>query len=322
LKILFNISLATPTTVFLILFCVPATTLIAQTISVQDPDGIEIGLLENDRILSAASKEVLLTIKGNLIFKGDSELKEDIILLNKVKDVYGKSIDQVLYAVKQNVLFTVSQGRFFYGDNPYKEGYLMIYIERIRDGEVVVFEGLHQRRIGFVKGDEPTAAQWVGIAYLFMLRHALDEEMAKKQPAGEFQPAPANLGAGTIRLLFDGGGREYEWDGKVLRRRWMPNDIEDWIFDGESLYRRWNSDREELIWDGKTLQRKWFDSPDVYVWNGRTMRWAFGNMQDEYILQGNIVKRVLSNGRDQIWEINGDLPVPVIMMVVFGLTMR
>jgi hypothetical protein len=98
--------------------------------------------------------------------------------------------------------------------------------------------------------------------------------------------------------------------------------VEDWIYENNRLFRRWSPGNEELVWDGQTLQRTFFESQDVFTYNGRTIRWAYGDIRSEFIIQGNIVKRVQSSGRDESWEINGDLPIPIIMMVVFGLTMR
>jgi hypothetical protein len=165
------------------------------------------------------------------------------------------------------------------------------------------------------------------VFYYFAKNLNWDEKMkavkvAEPLPEGEDIPletAAVRQTSGTIRKLWNTGTEEFVWDGETLKRKWNSFDYEEWTFDGITLKRLWYPGQEEMEWDGKVLRRKWYSSNDEFEYDGSVIRRRWGTATDGFLIQGNIIKRAYDNAMEDQWEMDGKIPIPIIAIVVFGL---
>lgn len=288
----------------------------AQNIAVKNADSKETLLIDiaSGIIAEAEPKAVVYTVKGNLIFAGYSDNKSDILFMLHGTDIFSKKSGRLVLNEKNETVFTFVKGKVWLGSSTANKNFLIGGFEKT-NATTLVFRLASSKEILFSTSATLSAAQSMAVLSYFVVTHNIDEQIieAAKQTA-----TPAALqGSGTMRRLWGNGNEDFIWDGKVLKNRWNHNEYEQWAYDGSNVYRAWFDTGEVYTWDGKTLQSNW--NGNAFVHEGNTLRAVFGNTNDEFFIQGNIVKRAwVSLGNDE-WEVNGEIPVPIIMMIVFRL---
>jgi hypothetical protein len=304
--------------IFLLFFIASIQLTVAQSVLVKDSSGTTMLSVElvSGNIQELATKTTVYTTKGNLVFAGNSDKKEDILFMLKGTDVFAKKSGTLLLKSNNETVFTFNKGRVWLGNSMFNTPMLIGTFENKNNN--ITFSLAETKNILFVTENKLNTAQLMAVLTYFVVVNKIDEQLleAAKQTA----PPQSALGNGTIRRLWGTGGNEdFIWDGKILKNRWGFYDYEQWAFDGTNLYRAWYDTGDDFVWDGTTLQRKWGTDNNVFVKDCNSIRAVYGSNNDEFFIQGNIVKRAwVATGSDE-WEINGDIPVPIIMMIVFRL---
>lgn len=285
----------------------------AQSGSVTDSSGNTLLKINGTQILSPEGK-VLYTVRGNLVFEGESEKKKHIILMINTPDIFSKKAGNVLNKDNEQ-LYGLYQGGFYLGDRGMEDRFLIAQYDnnsstntklKLPSGQVVAN----------VSGEVLTNGMLVAVFDHLNYVNELDSA-ARNIMADIIVKEEASRG--TIKRLWNAGDDEFVWDGYVLKRRFNSFDYEEWSFDGTTLKRVWYSNSVEYRWDGTYLRNRWGSANDEYVYDGRSIKSRFGTGDNEYIIQGNIVKPMWESDGQNEWEINGNIPVPVIALVVFGL---
>lgn len=293
-----------------------------QNIEIYDSSGKVILVFENDRLMEAGKKP-FVTVKGNTVFDGASEDKNDILLLVTVENIFSKrKTGYALNARQDEALFTIRNGGFFYKESKtFEHSRLMAYFEKQNDGSLALHKYDSDTLLCRIPPLSLSTGKLVAVFYYFMRKFDLEksierqaQEMPKAVPAKD-----VSMTSGTISRLWNTGVDEFVWDGQVFKRKWNSFDYEEWTFDGTSLKRLWYPGDEEFVWDGKILRRKWYPSHDEFEWDGTILRRRWGSAADEFIIQGNIAKRYFGGNTEDQWQISGEVPIPLIALVVFGL---
>ena len=301
----------------------------AQTLEVKDASGAIVLVFENDQLKEVVSNKIIYTVKGNIIFEGASDKQQDIELLVKAENIFSKKKEgKVLNASQREVLFSVRNGSFFYRDSStYFDRWMMAHYRKEETGSIALFLHASDTLVCRIASPDVSTGKLVAVFYYFTKKFEWEEEM-KKIAATELQPAIMTTKgqassvkgtSGTIRKLWNTGQDEFEWDGEVLKRRWNSFDYEEWTFDGVTLKRLWYPGQEEMEWDGEILRRKWYSSEDEFEWDGSILRRRWGPASEGYVIQGNIIKPAFGSNMEREWEIDGNIPIPLIALVVFGL---
>ncbi|GIV34646.1 MAG: hypothetical protein KatS3mg031_2181 [Chitinophagales bacterium] len=276
---------------------------------------------ENDRLIEHQSGAVFATVKGNLVFKGNSEQKNDILLLIRATDIFSRKKGGAILDNRYHVLFGIYDGHFTYRDkNVYDPAWIVGRYAMDDDTSFTLYRDTSDAVICRFSGQKITTGQLAAIFYFWAIRLQLDagmEQMVAQLAAT--RSADITQTSGVISRLWNTGLDEFVWDGKVFKRKWNSFDYEEWTFDGTTLKRLWYPGEEEFLWDGRILKRKWFISEDEFEWDGTILRRRYGNTSEEYIIQGNVVKPYFKGGTDNEWIIEGQVPIPLIALVVFGL---
>jgi hypothetical protein len=291
-------------------------------IEITDTLGGLVAVVDKGVIADAKTQSPLLTVRGNMVFEGSSENKDDLVLLVRVEDIFSKGAEPILKKDMKTAVLNVAKGKFYLGNSPtYDDAYLVGYYKADSKGNLGIYSGNAVTPVAYLKGNNMSTGELCAIFYLFMLNLEMDKAARERVPvitplSGE---SADNMGSGTIKRLWGSTEDEYVWDGRIIKRKWNSFDFEEWSFDGKTLKRVWYQGEDDYTWDGKTLSKKWNTGTDEFEFDGTTLRRKWNTGMDEYSIQGNIVKRLWNTNNNDEWEVDGDIPVPVIAMVVFGL---
>lgn len=295
-----------------------------EPVTITDAAGNHLYTLQNNKLLLHEHDypDTLYTVQGNLILKGASTQKEDIMLVVDDADLFDKKGGQVLGSKMSQAKYLVNQGAFYLSVTAEVDN-ILGYFQKTDEGGYLFRDGETDSVLLKFNGDVSTG-QLTAIAQAGIVRNKLVQRVNDRIPDNVIPLEPKkdySNTSGSIRKLWGSAETEFEWDGQVLRPKWSYRDFLEWEFDGLILRRVWYNDGDEFIWDGETLKRRWYNSPDEFVWNGRTIRRKWDS-NDEFIVQGNIVKRPWDASGQHEWQVSGEVPIPIIILVVYGLVGR
>ena len=280
--------------------------------------------VSDGHIIDVLTHKVVLTVRSNIVYSDTTEARESIELLVRAEDIFAKGPSQGIKNDMVTVLFTISKGAFYLGNNGvYNPSMMMAYYKVDNKGNLALYSGQTNKVIAHINGNDMTTGELTSVFYLLMQRWRLDKvaREAVKVAGAASTTASTDISQtrGSIRKVFNSGQDEFVWDGITIKRKWSSVEYDEWKFDGKSLKRAWYVGDDEFTWDGTILKRKFNTGTDEFEYDGKILRRRWNTGQDEYSIQGNIVKHLWNSGTDDEWEIDGDVPVPVIGMVVFGL---
>lgn len=290
--------------------------LLAQTVT--DGAGNVLYTLESGVIYDATSLPVL-TVKGNLVFKGTSESKEDIILFVGSDNLFADKTANAVDADMTTTRFALGRAGFYMPGYGLMDDYLIAKYTIGKTGDLVLVAGSNAAPVASLSGDKWTTGELTAVFYLINEQLQLKDMLSASIGTGGTPTVSKNVASqGTLRRMWNTGDDDFSWDGHVLKRRWNSYDYEEWEFDGRILRRLWYDDGIEYEWDGKILKRRFNSGTEEYEWTGTVLRRRWNTGNDEFTIQGNVVKRMWDTSNDE-WEMTGEIPIPVIAMVVFGL---
>ena len=281
-------------------------------------------LLEvSDELIKNTTGRILYNIQGNIVFQGAGEKRKDILLMLKSDNIFSKLGGQVLGQVKnQTVYYTFGGGYYIRPSDKSTETQLVAYWKKTKNGTYNLHHGTSDSLLAFYPFEEASDILLTALFHYVQVSNNMAETIIANYIPPETNQDVSST-SGTIRRMWGRGNDEFEWDGYSLRKKWGNNPMQEWTFDGFIFKRVWSSTgNEEFIWQDNILRRRWYQSPDEFVWNGRTFRRRYGPQTEEYIVQGSVVKSMWTDSDLNQWEIDGEIPIPVIMMVVYGLVNR
>lgn len=288
------------------------------TITVYDSTGNNALLIEND-VLSVLQKDTLtpvFTIKGNIIFSNQSQKREDILYLITGNDIFSKKGGQIISSANNKALYTFSKGKLFLGSSLYDKRMYDGYFETNANNQTAFFITTQNKPLFFIDTVDIQASFLLAMAVYFIQSQQIDVKHFAQLEAQQ----PVASGSGTIRRLWGNNSQEdFIWDGLILKKRWNINEFDQWKFDGTYISRAFFDTGEDWQWDGTTLQSRWNTNEQAYVWQGNSLKAVYGNTTDEFYIQGNIIKKAWTAVGNDEWEVNGEIPIPIIMMVVFRI---
>lgn len=297
-------------------------------IHVFDAKEVEILQLSSQGVLSdARNNSVYFTIKGNIIFKGQSEAKKNIHLLVQSPDLFAKQPGKIFSGNMRKVLFTISQGVFFAGDkiDLFTPNQIAWY-EKGKEDFLFIKNAADSSLIATITPGEVSNAELSAIFFYFYENYKM--EVVLNENIATAHQAIIERNEGTIRPIW--GSRlenEWMWDGRTLKPKWGNRPEDEWLFDGRSLkpYYQSNLD-DEWLWDETTQNFKnaWRTGKrDEWTWEDGVLKpfWD-ADLKAHFVKEGNKVKPYWGHKPEQEWVIDGYLPLPVITLVVLGLADR
>lgn len=273
-----------------------------------------IAVIEDNQLKSDG--EVLFTIKGKIIYTGDSDRRRNMLWLVQIPNFQGSRSGKLTRPNRREADYTSHRSAFYHGNAIMDRRINRMLNFEHDDEKIALKKGLENTPTGHVKGDlENISGIHYAVIFAFMKDYLNLDAYVMNQISdwGGFEQK--SLGQGTIKRLWDGTRSEFIWDGKILKKRWV-SDGDEWEFDGRILRNAWSGTDDEFEWDGQVLRRRWGSSPDEFILDGNTIRPRFGGGQS-YVIQGNIVRKQFGSVDRDEWEIQGDIPIPIIILIVY-----
>lgn len=304
---------------FLLILLLAAPKLWAQQAYIKDPAGNILFEITDGNVFDQNGKQIN-TLRGNILFRGVSDKKKDMELLIQSTDIFSAKEGKGLSSDLKETYFSIYKGAFYLEDYPTEDDtYRLGYYERQDDGSYKLY-GPEDSLAGTFYGEIQSSAIFTTLFYLTMQENDWTAIVRNRIPQ---EDVFAHTGTGgTIKRSWNTGDDEFVWDGFTLKRRFNSFDYEEWTFDGHTLKRAWYEGGAEYTWDGKTLRPQWTNSEDEIVWDGSVLKKRWSAADDAYVVQGNIVKKQWDSTGDDEWEIDGDVPIPIIAIIVFDLLQK
>lgn len=277
--------------------------------------------LENTRVADSTGK-VLFTVFNNIVFKGDSRDNEDIAYLLQSKDLMSKHIGAI-YNGENELLYTVKKGRFFIGDNRSAQNHFLD-IQIIPDKRINFVDPATEKIMGYGRGGNWTNAELLAI-FLAYVERGYVGELVKQRVQVANQAHDEGIKGLIYKEWESGFYYEWQWDGHVLKPRYGNRPEDEWVFDGTYLRPYWGiGGRTDWVWDGQILKPYWGEVQELtFQWDGYSIRpyWDY-RKEDDWVIEEDRARPKWNNDYRLEWNIKGEIPIPVIALVVLGFADR
>lgn len=284
-----------------------------------------IGKISDNQIFTGPA-DIAYTIAGNMLYSGDTATRTTGVFAIDAKDIMGNKTGVVFQADGHTVQYIIMKNSFFLGDHPIeKEDDILLTFESENDSVVRVFHGYFpDSLIGTIEGKFQNQVQIVAAAHLYIRHYLLDEgvrahwdQLAHMSSGGQ---------GGLLHPTYDRGPYyEWVWDGKTLKPYWGFRPEDEWVFDGKYLKPAWSADvQSEWVWDGTILKPYWDQGVSrQWIWqDGRLKPFWETNPDLEWVLEEGNARPMWRFNTAEEWTIEGDIPLPVIAIVLLGIADR
>ena len=219
------------------------------------------------------------------------------------------------------------KGRFHLGKSSCAlETDMLGFLKEDKNGRMVFHDAQSDEVIGYTNHNSVKDAELILGFLIFSEYFDLENRLMEtlKQSASTNESGGQFLG--SIKSLWNhGADTEWIWDGKILRLRWANNPYYEWFFDGEILRPNWQHNiQEEYTWDGEVFKPLWrSSSAEEWIWDGNRFKPMWNSdVNREFVIDENRAMPYWSNDKNMEWTISGEIPLPVIAIVILGIAYR
>lgn len=284
-----------------------------------------IGKISDNQLYTGPS-EIGYTISGNMLYSGDTAIRTTGVFAIDAKDILGNKTGVVFQADGHTVQYMILKNTFYLGDHPIdKENDVLLFLEPENDSIVRVFHGYFpERLLGTIEGKFQNQVQIVAAVHMYIKHYQLDDGVHER--LAQLAGADSSSVGGLIHPTYDRGPYyEWVWDGKTLKPYWGFRPEDEWVFDGKYLKPAWSADvQSEWVWDGTILKPFWDQGVEQqWIWqDGRLKPFWYSNPDLEWVLEEGTARPMWRFNTMEEWTIEGDIPLPVIALVLLGFADR
>lgn len=283
-----------------------------------------IGKISDDKIY-VSETDIAYTLQGKIIYSGDGTGKEQIFLIADVKDFFSKKTGVIYQSDSKSVQYICQNNELYLGDYPINKYYeRLLYMDKKNDSLIVVYSGITETRIGTIEGKPISSTQLIAAAHLYVKHYGLQDEV-ENIVAKKLQTDETSSGGSIHPRYGNNSYYEWFWDGTILKPVWGNRPEDEWKFDGKYLKPGWSLDpQSEWSWDGTILKPSWdMNTQNQWTWEGNILRPYWDNNPDKtFVLEENIIRPRWNFDAAYQWEIEGNIPLPIIALVVLGIADR
>lgn len=301
-----------------ILLLFVATNILQAQTNVFTAEGEKIAYLKDNFLLDIQHKP-LYNHQGLIVFNSTSTNKKDIALTIDVR----KKKTTIYEGVETYPKWIVKDYTVFWRKN--REDIQIINIKS-EEGFTSFYNHRTDSLIAYV--DSEVISEKEQSLVLFYIWNELQlENVFEKQVAliySENSNLPDGI-LGAMKPVFGDDLNIWFWDGKYLFPAYDRDQRYVWEFDGKTLKPTWNSRvQNEWSWDEGELKPYWGGHPrNNWRWDNGILRQVFeNNYLNEYEIVDNIVRKRFGAFGDNEWQIEGEMPLPVLTLVLLGIVYR
>lgn len=302
----------------LILLCILIVGFVFSQQNIKDAKGNSLAYIKNN-ILLDSSHQVLYNYKGFILFNKLFDDKENIVLtldIRKNKTAIFKNIEtSASWIIKNNTIF-------------WKKNREDIKIIKLRkEDDFTSFYNAHNDSLVAYIDTENISNLNLSILF-FHVWNVLNLEEKFTQSFEKVFSQTTDLPEGilaSMKPIFGDKQNIWLWDGKYFFPAYDKDKRFVWQYDGEILKPILFSKMEnEWSWDGDELKPYWGGHPrNNWRWQNGIFSQIFeNNYKNEYEIVDNTVRKRFSSFGDNEWEIEGEMPLPIIGLILLGVIYR
>lgn len=279
-----------------------------------------IGKISDNQVFTSETN-IAYTLQGNTIYSGDSAVKQQLLFLVNAKDILSSKTGLVYQNDAKTIQYITRKSSFFLGDHPIDEdNERLLSMEMKNDSTVIVINGITGAPIGFINGKFNNQADIVMAAHMYIKHFKLDEQVNRIMQ--QLLPDTPVFGDAYMRPVLEHSlYYEWVWDGKILKPLWGYRPEDEWSFDGKYLKPLWTSDpQSEWVWDGSILKPFWDSGVDQqWSWKDNSLKPFWDSNPDMmWLLEDGIMRPMWNFDLSRQWEVEGQMPLPLITLIVIG----
>lgn len=275
----------------------------------------------NNEIYSPDKNTLLYFQKGNIFFNGSVDTRNNIFLLTSSMDFSSDKLELVYEKDSRQAGYSFRNNKFYLGKNESEEFMQKSeLIHTIRAKKWLAFySSYNDSLVAFYPADSLPSSAAIMVAYTLVKKLDLEKKVVVKQNILPFSDAPF----ATIKpILGNQTVNEWIWDGKLLRPQWNIDQRLVWTFDGQTakpLYG--NNIYDQYSWDGENFKPIWrTNNTEEWSWDGRQFKPLWGtDWANQYIIEDGVVRPWSGVHPEREWKMEGDIPVPVLILIISGI---
>jgi hypothetical protein len=275
----------------------------------------------NNEIYSPDKQTLLYLQKGNIFFTGESDSRNNIFLLTSSMDLNSEKLELLYEKDNRSATYSFSNNKFYLGKNESEEFQArneLIHVQRIKKW-MAFYSSLNDSLLAFYAADSLPSSAAIMVAYTLNKKLDLESKISLKQNRLPFDDAPYS----TLKpILGNQTVNEWMWDGKILRPRWNVDQRLVWTFDGQTAKPLYGANiYDQYSWDGENFKSVWrTDNATEWTYDGRQFKPVWGNdWANQYIIEDGVVKPWSGVHPEREWKMEGNIPVPVLILVISGI---
>ncbi len=232
---------------------------------------------------------------------------------DNLEAVYEKDTRQALYSF--------SNYKFYLGKDQtedYRQKSELIHIQHIKKW-LAFYSSINDTLLAFYNADSLPSSTAIIVAYTLIKKFDLEKKITTQLN----RPKLMQNAFSTIKPAWGNAtANEWMWDGKVFRPRWNPDPDLAWTFDGETIKPQYASSvNAQYTWDGENFKPYWSTNRNLeWTWDGRLIKPIWNtDWANQYTIEDGEIKPWSNNYPDREWKLDGDIPMPLIILVISGI---
>lgn len=277
---------------------------------------------KDNEIYAADGKALLYFQKGNIFFNGTSDDRQNIYLLTTSMDFSSVKTQSIYEPGNREPAYTFSDYKFYAGKPESEELMVsseLLHIERMKKW-LAFYSSYNDTLLAYYPADSLPSSTAILVAYALIQKFKLEKKLIVQQ---QTQPTFQNNSFATIKPFWGNQtANEWMWDGKIFRPRWNVDPRLAWTFDGQTVKPYAGSNiYAQYAWDGETLKAIWrTNRAEEWSWDGRQIKPVWDtDWANQYTIENGIIKPWSSVHPEREWQLDGDVPMPLIILVISGI---
>ena len=275
----------------------------------------------NNEIYSSDKHTLLYFQKGNIFFNGETDTRNNIFLLASSMDFNSDKLELLYEKDNRSATYSFSNNKFYLGKNESEEFQKkneLIHVQHAKKW-LAFYSSFNDSLLAFYIADSLPSSAAIMVAYTLAKKLDLESKISLKQNRLPFDDAPF----ATIKpILGNQTANEWMWDGKILRPRWNVDQRLVWTFDGQTAKPMYGTNiYDQYSWDGENFKPIWrTNNAEEWSWDGRQFKPVWGNdWANQYIIENGVVKPGSGVHPEKEWKMEGDIPVPMLILIMSGI---
>lgn len=277
--------------------------------------------VKNDEIFSPDKKNLLYFKKGNIFFSGETDTKQNIYLITTSTDITSDKLQMVYEKEAREPSYSFRDRKFYSGkaeSEDLREKSELLHIERT--GKWWAFySSFNDSLLAYYEADSLPLSTAVITAYTLVVKFNLQAKLNLVRAEGPFMQASFV----SIKPVWGNvTANEWIWDGTYLRPRWNTDLRCIWSFDGQIIKQVYiNNIYEQYQWDGENFKPLWRNNrTQEWSWDGRILKPTWDtDWANQYVFENRIIKPWSNVHSEKEWQIDGDIPIPLVILVISGI---